>query len=66
MVFLLTEVSVDRPRRKVHARCPVANPMTKQRATHNLLAFLDPGLDLGDISLRFVVDLIDLVLAEYL
>jgi hypothetical protein len=38
--------------------------MTKQRATHDLLAFLDTSLDLGDISLSFIVDLIDLVLAE--
>lgn len=42
----------------------VANTMTKQRSTHDLLAFLDTSFDLGDISLSFIVDLIDLVLAE--
>ena len=39
--------------------------VTKQREeTHNLLAFLHARLDLGYISLGFIVDLIDLVFAE--
>ena len=66
MVFLVDVLSDKVPEGKVHARSPVANTMTKQRPTYDFLALLDASLDFWDITLRFIVDLIDLVFAENL
>lgn len=64
MVFLVEILSAGVPAGKLHARSTVANTMTKQRPTHDLLALLDTSLDFWDIPLSFIIDLIDLVFAE--
>ena len=38
--------------------------LTKQQGTHDLLALLNTCFDLGDISLGFIIDFLDLVFPE--
>ena len=44
----------------------VAKWMTKQISTHDFLALFDSGIDFGDVTLGFIVNLVDFILAENL
>ena len=51
---------------KAETNLHVAKWMTKQISTHDFLALLDSGIDLGDVTLSFIVNLVDFILAENL
>ena len=59
-------ISLVSQRGKAETILHVAKRMTKQISTYDFLALLDSGIDFGDVTLRFIISLVDFILAENL